>query len=66
MSRKNNTKHPERGRSRYKERLAARGVKGPAVRMVDVEVLRRRQDGRAAGLLWDGKEAPAWKTSSRS
>jgi hypothetical protein len=43
MSGKYNRKHPQRGRSRYPERLEKRGVTGVTVRMEDLKTLRRRQ-----------------------
>jgi hypothetical protein len=42
MSRKHNTQHPDRGRSHYPDRLAARGLtKAPT--MPDLDRLRGRQ-----------------------
>ena len=47
MSRHHNTRHPERGLSRYPQRLAARGLtKAPA--MPTLENLRARQERRLA------------------
>jgi hypothetical protein len=48
VSRKHNTQHPERNRSRYPERLAARGL-GKAPRMAEIDGtqgLRARQERR--------------------
>lgn len=42
MSRKHNTKHPNRGRSHYPERLEARGLSAAPV-MRDLDYLRRHQ-----------------------
>jgi len=53
MTTKYNTKHPDRGRSRYGARLAARGLsKSP--RLEDVDTLRDRQERReeATGYPW--------------
>lgn len=47
MSRHHNTRHPDRGRSNYPARLAARGLnKAPALEAVDN--LRSRQERRIA------------------
>jgi hypothetical protein len=48
MARKHNGRHPERGRSRYRDRLVRRGQSGAAVRMADIETLRRTQEARYA------------------
>ena len=45
MSRKHNTKHT-RKRSRYPERLKKRGMSSAAVRMDDLETLRKRAGRR--------------------
>lgn len=50
MARKHNTKH-NRGQSKYPQRLKMRGMSSAAVRMEDIETLRKRQ-GRAT----DSKE----------
>jgi hypothetical protein len=55
MSRKHNTKHPERGRSHYPQRLTARGISSAGVRMMDLDLLRRRAANRAKALE-DGVE----------
>lgn len=49
MSRKHNTKHPERSASHYPERLAARGLrKSPMLAEIEGDSgLRRRQERRA-------------------
>lgn len=47
MSRKHNTKHPDRGRSNYGRRLEARGLSHAPV-MADVIYLRRKQTREAA------------------
>lgn len=54
MSRKHNTKHPDRSVSRYPDRLAARGVSSAGVRMQSLLVLRKRQLQRIAltGVPW--------------
>lgn len=56
MSRKHNTKHPERGRSGYPARLAARGL-SKAPTMATVEHLRYIQNRRVeqTGYPW-----PTW------
>lgn len=50
MSRKHNTKHPDRGISNYPLRLQARGVSSAGVRMMTLDVLRRRAANRAKAL----------------
>jgi hypothetical protein len=50
MSRKHNTKHPQRNRSRYPQRLTARGISSAGVRMMDLDTLRRRAANRAKAL----------------
>ena len=54
MTRKHNTKHPDRGWSNYKHRLAKRGLTNTQVRMEPLEVLRRRQERRIeeTGVPW--------------
>lgn len=42
MARRHNTKHLDRGRSKYPERLKARGVTTAQVRMPDLATLRKR------------------------
>ena len=53
MSRKHNTKHPERKPSNYPDRLAARGL-GKAPALLDSAMLAKRQERRAAetGVPW--------------
>lgn len=53
MSRHHNTQHPERGRSRYPQRLEARGLRKSPV-MTPVDVLRTRQARRVeeTGVPW--------------
>lgn len=53
MSRKYNTKHPERGRSNYPARLTARGLSKTPV-MGDLDYLRNKQIRRVAefGAPW--------------
>lgn len=48
MSKKHNAPHPERGRSRYSDRLAARGLKrAPALAEIEgTQGLRTRQERR--------------------
>lgn len=48
MSRKHNTRHPERGRSNYPRRLGARGLT-KAPQMPSLDNLRRKQIREAAG-----------------
>jgi|HubBroStandDraft_5_1064220.scaffolds.fasta_scaffold279422_2 hypothetical protein len=50
MSRKHNCKHPERGVSNYPRRLSDRGVSSASVRMMDLDLLRRRAANRAKAL----------------
>lgn len=53
MSRKHNTKHPERGRSNYPARLSARGL-SRTPEMEDSATLRKRQLKRIeeTGYVW--------------
>ena len=51
MSRKHNTPH-SRGRSRYRFRLASRGLKPWDVQMEDVETLRKRQRSQSVLGRW--------------
>lgn len=48
MSRKHNVKH-NRSKSRYPDRLRARGVTGASVRMPTVETLRKQAAARERG-----------------
>lgn len=43
MSKKHNTKHHQRGQSKYPQRLKGRGVSSASVRMENLETLQRRQ-----------------------
>lgn len=54
MSRKHNAPHPDRGRSRYGERLVRRGLSKSPV-MESVESLRTRQEARMkrTGFPWN-------------
>lgn len=54
MSRHYNTKHPDRGRSHYPERLDARGVTSASCRMRKLDDLRRIQRAREerTGVPW--------------
>ena len=59
MSRKHNTKH-HRSKHNYARRLAARGVSSAAVRMDDLETLRRRASRQATvddEARWAGEAA---------
>lgn len=62
MSRKHNTRHPERGRSRYGERLTARGLsKAPAMESAEhlerVQDARKRRTGSPFPSRFDGETA---------
>jgi hypothetical protein len=58
MTRKNNAPHPLRGRSRYSDRLARRGIGNPGqVRMESVETLRGRQERGKATVTEQAEEA---------
>lgn len=62
MARRHNTKHPERGKSRYRQRLQARGVKNTAGRMEDVDTLRKRQRNTLGALPAEwASEAAGWQ-----
>jgi hypothetical protein len=54
LSRKHNTKHPDRSISHYPDRLAARGVSSASVRMQPLPSLRKRQLQRTelTGVPW--------------
>lgn len=54
LSKKHNCRHPERGRSGYPDRLAARGISSASVRMESLPVLRKRQLQRISltGVPW--------------
>jgi hypothetical protein len=54
MARKHNGRHPDRGRSHYRDRLAACGQTGATVRMQDAGDLKRTQAAREArqGSPW--------------
>lgn len=54
MSTKHNTKHPDRGKSRYPARLKARGQTSASVRMEPLETLRVRQDRRVEATCTKG------------
>lgn len=57
MARKHNAPHPDRGKSRYRERLARRGQSGSSVMMLSVEDLRRIQNARF------GRQGDWWPTA---
>jgi hypothetical protein len=59
MSRKYNTKHPERGRSNYGKRLAARGL-SMAPALLKLEPLRERQ------LRCEERTGVPWPTAADS
>jgi hypothetical protein len=58
VSRKHNTKHPDRSISHYPGRLVKRGISSAGVRMMDLDLLRKRAANRAKAIE-EGREPDA-------